>query len=898
MGPPVSQLLESPAARWHGAVRLAELAVRRGLLNSAQVGEALLAFLAAPPTQTFADLLILRQLLPRDQAVALAVEVVAPTGVEPLTAADTLLDATVRDGSVAASVPIRERNSVLFALSAVEEPASTVSGSWGLRAVGQAEKYQTVRLLGRGGMGEVYEVRDVDLLRHVALKRVANDHQRPDMMARFLEEAQISAQLEHPNIVPVYDLGLLKNGDPFFTMLRVQGSTLSQVLAGLARHDPTAVRTYTREHLLLVFLKVVQAVAYAHARGVVHCDLKPANIMVGDHGRVLVTDWGLARRIGGQAGPSALPPVQVSVEGQLDTVFTAGTPPYMAPEQIRAEPVDARTDVFSLGVILYQVLVLEPPFLARHPKELLAEHRRGVPSPRARAPQREIPAELEAICLRAMALTADERYPNADELAAAVEAFLTGSRRRELAGVRLAAADQAEERLAALRAARLKLVAERARLAEQVKPYDDETRKQPLWQVDQALFDNQLATDEALAETLDSLGQALSLDPTFSAAQDRLADQHLALFLAAEAAGQHRDELFHRRLVERLHRGRHATVLEGRGLVTVRPADPALRLSAVRQVERGKRIVDGEPIALPEPPFEALSLPMGTYLFQLTQPGRRAAALPLRVGRGQAIELRPRLFAEAEVGDSFVHVPAGPFIYGGDPVALNAAPRQETWLDDFFIARYPVTAGEYLAFLNDVAARDAHRARAHVPRTKPEGGHLWEPDADGRYQVPRFDADGNPMHADAPVMGVSYFDAEAYCNWYSARHGVAVRLPTEEEWEKAARGADGRFFPWGNGFDPTFCKMALSRPGRPQPEPVGGFPADTSVYGMSDCAGAIREWTCSFYDPSHETRVLRGGAWYFNPHYCRLAFRHGYLPYIVFTNFGLRLARSAPRAEA
>src|SRR5262249_47882819 len=161
------------------------------------------------------------------------------------------------------------------------------------------------------------------------------------------------------------------------------------------------------------------------------------------------------------------------------------------------------------------------------------------------------------------------------------------------------------------------------------------------------------------------------------------------------------------------------------------------------------------------------------------------------------------------------------------------------------------------------------------------------------YALPRFDADGNPVHPRAPVMGVSFGDAEMYTDWRSKKDGIVYRLPREEEWEKAARGADGRFFPWGNGFDPTFCKMALSRPGRPQPEPVGSFPADTSVYGMQDAAGAIREWCDSFYDEAHETRVLRGGAWYFNPAYCRLAFRHGYLPHIVFTNFGFRLCRNA-----
>jgi serine/threonine-protein kinase len=143
-------------------------------------------------------------------------------------------------------------------------------------------------------------------------------------------------------------------------------------------------------------------------------------------------------------------------------------------------------------------------------------------------------------------------------------------------------------------------------------------------------------------------------------------------------------------------------------------------------------------------------------------------------------------------------------------------------------------------------------------------------------------------------MGVSFFDAEMYAAWLAKKEGRPYRLPTEHEWEKAARGADGRFFPWGNGFDPSFCKMALSRPGRPQPEPVGSFPVDESVYGMRDAAGAIREWCDSFFDPGRETRTLRGGAWYFNPHYCRLAFRHGYLPHIVFTNFGFRLAKDPP----
>jgi serine/threonine-protein kinase len=246
------------------------------------------------------------------------------------------------------------------------------------------------------------------------------------------------------------------------------------------------------------------------------------------------------------------------------------------------------------------------------------------------------------------------------------------------------------------------------------------------------------------------------------------------------------------------------------------------------------------------------------------------------------------------VGEGCVPVPAGRFFYGGDRHALNAGPREVKHTEAFAIARTAVTCRDYLAFLHDLDRSDPARAATHVPRTRPDGGFLWLRGDDGRFTIPAKDADGNPAVPDAPVMGVSYVDAVAYAAWRQAQDGRPWRLPTEVEWEKAARGADGRFFPWGNGFDATFCKMALSRAGRPQPEPVGSFPTDTSVYGMQDAAGAIREWCASFYDEAQETRVLRGGAWYFNEAYCRVAFRHGYLPHIVFTNFGIRLCHSLP----
>jgi eukaryotic-like serine/threonine-protein kinase len=738
-------------------------------------------------------------------------------------------------------------------------------------------RYEPIRLLSHGGMGEVYLVVDKTLGRHVALKRVLPERMSPEAREHLLYEARIAAELEHPNIIPVHEIGALPGGEPYYTMKHVTGESLRRVLRRLSSGDEGAVRRFDHTRLVIVFLQVVQAIAHAHARGVLHCDVHPGNVLVGEHGEVLLTDWGLAERLSG------------------DRRAKAGTVPYLSPEQARGDRLDQRSDIYALGTLLYEMLTLEQPFSVESPRQLLDfVAREALVPPRKRAPDRGIREEIEAICLTAMQRDPPRRYQSAEELRSDVEEYLTGARRRQLVKVHVADAEDARQRWESLRAERLEIDLQIESLSARIKPYDGELKKAPLWNLEAQRETNELAASEALAEAMDRYAQAIAIDPEDLEAKDRLADLHLALFLDAESRQDRKSEAFHRRQVERLHRGRHDEVLFGRGTVSIKPEDPAARVRGFSLVEHGKKIVIGDPVGVPERGFRDLILPSGSYLFTVAAPNKREANVHVFVGRGSEIELSPKLFTDAQIGEGFIYVPEGPFIYGGDPHALNSAPRQELWLPDFFIAKHPVTCQEYLDFLSSLAAEDPLEARKYVPRTKAEGGYLWEPDSTGKYVLPRFDADGDPCHPRAPVMGVSWYDAERYVDWRSKKDRVSYRLPTEHEWEKASRGADGRFFPWGNGFDPTFCKMALSRPGRPQPEPVGSFPADTSVYGMMDAAGAIREWCDSIFDPSGETRVLRGGAWYFNPHYCRLAFRHGYLPYIVFTNFGFRLVKPAP----
>ena len=206
--------------------------------------------------------------------------------------------------------------------------------------------------IGRGGMGHVHPATDRNLLRHVALKRLDKELAGEGFYrAGFVAEAQITGQLEHPNIVPVHELAIDERGIPYFTMKLVQGEGFD---TWLARHE--LATTQRIEDGLEIFLKVCDAVAYAHHRGVVHRDLKPANIMVGGFGQVYLMDWGLARLTLTEPASGA--------RSQMNAVGPTGTPDYMAPEQARGNPreMDERSDIFGLGAILYEIVSGRGPY--------------------------------------------------------------------------------------------------------------------------------------------------------------------------------------------------------------------------------------------------------------------------------------------------------------------------------------------------------------------------------------------------------------------------------------------------------------------------------------------------------------------------------------------------------
>lgn len=295
------------------------------------------------------------------------------------------------------------------------------------------KRYTAVRKLNEGGMKAIWEVDDHRTARKVAMALIqeAKIASKEDIEA-FLYEARLTSNLQHPNIIPIYDIALDEDGNPYFTMKALKGETLGEILKKLREGEPGYQKRFTRTHLLSIFLKVCNAISYAHSKGVIHLDLKPSNVIVGDYGDVQVLDWGLSTLIthlsefDGESIPwHSIDDVSLE-DGQtltryLKTATTnrkkrnivGGTPGYMAPEQSQGSLSDIsfQTDVYLLGALLYEILTYHCPINGGTIKEVLQKTVRGqIVPPSKRAPTQKIPAALDAISTKAMAIDPADRY--------------------------------------------------------------------------------------------------------------------------------------------------------------------------------------------------------------------------------------------------------------------------------------------------------------------------------------------------------------------------------------------------------------------------------------------------------------------------------------------------------
>jgi serine/threonine-protein kinase len=294
------------------------------------------------------------------------------------------------------------------------------------------ERYATTRMLGEGGMGTVALAQDQDIGRPVAIKTLRPRFRGPGGVARFIDEIHTVGRLEHPNIVPIHDVGVAEDGSYFFVMKYVEGETLEAVIERLRAGDLATHRAWPFERRASVIKEVLFALAFAHARSIIHRDIKPANIMIGTFGEVFLTDWGIAKTMGSADVPVESMPDAPRIGGSTRVGTLIGSPSYMSPEQLRGENdrLDARSDLYSVGLVLFEMMALRHPWPEGTPEEIREAQQKGYQFGNLFAfthPQQGLPpVEYLYLAQKLLMLDREQRLGSANEVIAAIEALERG----------------------------------------------------------------------------------------------------------------------------------------------------------------------------------------------------------------------------------------------------------------------------------------------------------------------------------------------------------------------------------------------------------------------------------------------------------------------------------------
>ncbi len=734
---------------------------------------------------------------------------------------------------------------------------------------------------------DVHRGRDLLLGRDLVLHALRPD--APIARGPFIAAARLQGVLQHQNVQPIYELDQTAERVPFYATSEATRDTLARVLKAGATDEAGARETWTRMRMLEVLLDAARALAYAHRQGVVHRDVRPSKVRLGDFGEVHLAGWERARRKGD--------PADDGLDVALNLVSSGLG--FLAPERLEhgLTVCGPPADVWGLGAMLYAALTWRPPFAGRSSTEVIEAIKRGdliPPGDRGR----DVPEVLSKVCTEALEGDPARRRVSAEEFAAELEDYLDGTRAEERRMERAEelfeeahhSARQFAEARGRLRGAWQAEAATRAPLTDTDHPAARAAR---------ARVDSLRAeTERWFYEADDAYARVLSAMPGYEPARYGLCALYFRALQDAEAQRLRMPSDHLRASIGQLDPGGFAEKIEARGHLEVRTSPSGLCAIFHQYRDEAGVLCPDEGRRVGNTPFAMAQLKPGNYLLVLRTYDDIETRVSVRLDRGQ--RLRLDLQVPRAVPEGFIFVPGGPFQAGAEgeqAVLVDALPRGRCDVPGFYLAQDLVTLGDYGAFLDAQHAEDPARARGHAPRTFPGADPLWLP-RDGRYQLPFRDLVGVEWRADHPVVGISDTDALAYAAWRSRADGRRYRLPTELEWEKAARGADGRRFPWGDRPEPAFCHHLASGGARPEQRPVGSVVTDVSVYGVRDLAGMAREYTDSFVDGM---RVLRGGSWILPFFECTLTARSAMASATSLLPNGFRLALDAdagPAAQA
>ena len=706
-------------------------------------------------------------------------------------------------------------------------------------------KYQIIEEIGRGGFATVYRAVDTTLDRQVALKVLDPLLMRDqNWVTRFQREARAVARLKHPNIIAIFEIGEAE-GQLFIAMELVEGPGLDGLIAerGGLPWDET----------LHVLAQVAEALDYAHGEGIVHRDLKPANILLDPRRGAVLTDFGFARLVGESS-------MSVSLSGGV-----VGTPAYIAPEVWDGKETTPQTDLYSLGCIVYEMLTGKVLFDGQTPSVVMRQHLIDGPQFPERWPD-GVRGSVQAVLRRGLALDPEERTGHAGELV---------SQLRALAGKHTAAAASARR-------------SGEAPMAPSAEADRKPWMTPPLLGVLGVVGVVGVLVAVVVAALVGS-GMLSGGRPTPTPAVAVLPTEPLVPAGTAAPPTSSPGNVTQERSLALLPTPTRYATYTPPGPVpthTLRPSNtpPATGTHTPTPSAFERQLTWGDLQATAQAPT---SWPIQTSRHTDTSVLPTRTHTPIQTPRHTDTPVPPTPIPAPAAGDVFirpadememVYVPEGEFTMGSPDSEGDGDehPQHTVSLGAFWIDRYEVTNDQF---------RQCVEAGACVPPTTCDSGEPTYGEAEKR---------------DHPVVCVNWHDAEAYCRWTGAR------LPTEAEWEKAARGTDGRRYPWGDEWDVGRCNTAEG--GKGGTMPVGSHsPTGDSPYGCADMAGNVWEWVADWYDGDYysrspdsnppgpnlgDYRVVRGGSWFSDQLRAHSAYRRRHNPGYSRINYGFRCSVS------